>query len=274
MGTDPFESSKLLLAHARLRMREFSETLRSFTASNPFELKVHHNKEDSHKVVSVGYREALPQTLSFNAWECFNALRSALDHATFACARANLGNIPADDGRLRSGTSFPFAKEKADLPKQVPKKVPVEVIDVIMSFRPYSEPDGDKSLYALNEVRNIGIHRLFAPFAILSSLSWKHHFSPEQLMQQPGERPVRMPRLFLPLGEWDDTKQELILAVFDDRTAPEYGIGLPPQVIFGYIKGLAGPDPIARLEALAAKVEAIVGAIEHRSKEIRLFVLK
>lgn len=85
-------------------------------------------------------------------------LRSALDHAVYASAVAVSGGDPT--------TKFPFGDTEADFLRDIKKSrltksVPATILKMICAFQPYEA--GNKTLWALNKLRNRKGHRVLSP---------------------------------------------------------------------------------------------------------------
>ncbi|WP_342360050.1 hypothetical protein [Terrarubrum flagellatum] len=263
---DPFASSTALVAHARRRIAEFTALFTDFESSDPYEL-VREGRPDRYATLYViQFRHKPPDELKIISWEIFNSLRTSLDHAMFVCAFANSKQPHLNHPSLRH-VHFPFGKSKDEAKVGKSKMIPRDIFDLAISFKPYANPDGDRVLYSLNEVRNVGVHRMFVPMAIFPSGYELHsEWTPRNI-----GRIVRVPEQFDGLGHWDIDTQRLILGVFDEEYTVSCKLTEKPQLIFAYIKGLAGPNAIEKLNVLANRIEEVTAAIRSKAYEIGLF---
>ena len=162
----PFHSAMSLVLRACVHIEDLEKRLQEFLNERPWEYVIEFDPETGKDAHKFRYTKPIPSDIPPIARDAIINLRDALDHMMYASAVALNGGDPEN-------TKFPFSKTLNDLEKEIVGKkrsdVPWEILTVAKRFRPYREGDGDEGLHALNELRNVKVHRTIRPFATRAS---------------------------------------------------------------------------------------------------------
>jgi hypothetical protein len=126
----------------------------AYRDEHPYELFREIDPATGDKLYKARLTSEIPAEASAIAFDIFNELRSALDHAVFDAA-VLLGGAPKP-----KYTKFPFGSDAESAANDLPRKraeVPECIRPFLLSFKPY--PAGNRALWALNEMRNGKIHQ-------------------------------------------------------------------------------------------------------------------
>ncbi|QOZ25908.1 hypothetical protein [Bradyrhizobium sp. CCBAU 51753] len=271
MNFSPFASSLELLENAKARIDDLDRALDEFSRSEPYSNHIEVHAPSGYQCAKIRQNKPIPQAAKFAARDAFHDLRGALDHAGYACTCRS--NKPDRKG------GFPFSKTKAHFSAAATntgRDLPTEIRELMKSYRGYGDEDGDKLLYALNEVRNINDHRFLAPFGVVSGSSQssvKIQITPEKMaaLQNDGGRKVLLNPQFNPLPIMDPQTNEMLLAIWDERLhdTPQFEVNL--HVGLGEIGVLWRHHPLVVLRTLVPKVATILSEVETEARRIGLF---
>jgi hypothetical protein len=227
-------------------------------------------KDTPYRAVGARVIKPIPVSISLDVSGVLHDLRSALDHAGFACARASGVADPRK-------THFPFARNKADFEKlrtKTCKDIPEPVLTYMFECKAYEEAGGNRLLYTLAALRNINEHRYIALCGqaiseATSSVSYdlkaiqSNH--PDGLTDCMFE-----PRYFL-RPEWSEESQELIFMVFDPRLGSTPEISVTTYLGFGEGTLAHGSEVVSFLAAMLKEVEQILRKILDLAETSGLF---
>jgi len=248
-----FESSKLLVSRAKSHLAELEAAVAAFSKQKPYTKFIEKNHKTGRTLHKARFDREPPPELAAIIFDAVNCLRSSLDHAVFDAARS-LGKKPKP-----KYTKFPFGPTKADASKDLKRKtseVPIEITKFCLRFKPYRR--GNKTLWALNEIRNGKIHQTLEPtLTAAQGVS----FSPTSFggAFSIGELSTR---------RWDRRKQEL---TYMDSISSGYvhlNTDITAGVSFSGNTPFPGMDAIAELNKCFGVVEGIVLGIEAETTRI------
>lgn len=248
-----FSDSRLRIASARERTKRLDADFRAYAQNQPLAVVIEYDPDmgrDAHKLKLV---RPIPRMLSLNAYHVAEDLRAALDMAGYDTAVAGGAVNPS------SGTYFPFAGREPDLEGMIRKNcklIPADIVQVFRSFRPYK--GGDDLLWSLNRMAGISKHRLVETTV--------HAVAEFEFTVKGAMGTVDTP--YTP--EWDREKNQLVLCWMTKDSKAEYDVKTSFQIVFGAVGTIDGYAVIGTLDALATKVETIVGTTEARAREIGL----
>jgi hypothetical protein len=255
-GANPFSSAKRRLARAKKHIRTIERQCKAFFGKKPYAHIIEADPQTRFEFHKIRLTKPLPDTVTDLAYEAIEGMRASLDHAAHAVASRSSVR-PKDLERLH----FPIADDAAkfeDLLKQKgTRDLPSDILALFRSFKPYK---GDNFLiWALNQVRRQGTHRLIVPVGLAVPQIHVHHMT----ARSPGPVDLMAP-------QWDAEKHEIVFA----RTIPgaqlEYNLNLSFFVAFGEVEGLKGEPAIGALDDIAGEVERIIVATEAKAREIGL----
>lgn len=225
-------------------MDDLQTSINAFLQTDPYNIVIDENIENSRKDLKVKLVKEIPDRLSDVAADAIDSLRSALDQAGYATAVASGRTNPRS-------THFPFGRTVSDLEKQVKNKssdIPVPILDIMLNFKPYE--GGNGLLWAMNTARNANQHKILTPIVTASP-----GLKIEHIKSKRGKSAVYAPI-------WDENKNELILYSYDLDAEVEYEFNVSLTLVFTGIEGISGVPVIPFLSALALEVENILNAIE------------
>jgi hypothetical protein len=240
-----FASPKRRLRRAKEHLNNIKSRLGSYYAMNPYTKLVERNAEglDEYKIrLTVD----LPEVITDLTYEALEALRSALDQATYTIAALSQVDRP-------DLIHFPVANTPGDFENVIKgrlKGLPDHLVRLFRSFECYET--GNRTIWALNQVRRQGAHRLIVPVCtdtggitvdnlILGSTTYAA----------------------VPAPKWDSVKNEMIYLILGPGSEANYNFKFTLFVAFGEVEGLAGQSVPDYLAAATVEVERIMLAIEN-----------
>jgi hypothetical protein len=198
-----------------------------------------------HKIKLI---KRLPDALGNRTVSTLEHLRASLDLAAYAVA--GYAGVATDS------IHFPFCAKASDFKSRfnsVCKKFPQEIYTLFEGFKPYQ--GGDDLLWALNELCNGSKHRIITAFGMATGPLDIEHF------EATGPH-------FIPLGEWDSDKEELIYAATAPGVQTKYKVHVAFDVTFREVEVVKGKQVVGILDALIRKVSGIVDATQAECKRI------
>lgn len=256
--TDPFLSAGLLAASAYQHIRSLRDQIIAFGKGPNAEIR-EELQADKTTIAKICFPNGVPPRMSLTARAAFADLRSALDHAGFACAQAKT-NDPKQ-------TAFPFAQKRRDImscAKRGSRDIPAEIFAKMVSFKPYGDEDGNALLYSLAEMRNLGEHRFVVPMAASNMdthVEWVRDYGP-------APSGLQQPQVFL--NSLNESDGSVLIARYD---AQFHRLKIH-RVMYRFSIGggsLAGEEPISTLLALSALAKTILAEIRSEAARIGLF---
>ncbi len=242
-----FLQTRALVSSARSNITKLRELWRRHLDSCTFTLSIEPSSGRAHHYAN--YDPSVPIDLAITSKHILSDLRSALDYAVFASARA--AGTAASGGR---NVAFPFGRDADDVSCQFLRKysgVPEYLRDHILNMRPYV--GGDAQLTRLNNLRNRKDHR-----ALLGLISHAVgvRFNPSHNMN-----------LFTPSPCGEPVEDRFLLG-----TSPLAGdVRLDVSLILELLFTAEGISPaieaLPTLSAIADRVEEVVRSIETLAKE-------
>lgn len=148
MSYRPFNNARLKLRRGRRHISEFEAEIASFLAREPYQIILSESRISPPRIEyhwTTHTHEAPPEELAMILGDAVHNLRVALDvlaNDTVALG----GNIP-------KGVYFPFAKDAADLEKQIKEKMKgatPEAKEFVRTLKPYK--GGNEPLRALHDL--------------------------------------------------------------------------------------------------------------------------
>ena len=258
MSADPFASPKQRLRRARNKLASFDRRIAAYLKSHPCVYVIEPDANGTREIHKLRFGKAVPLAVGDLATEIIEALRSALDQASYVCCRARYGE-------KRHGTHFPMGETMNDidaaLGKGGAKYVPPEIATLFRSFRPYS-PDkgGNFALWALNRLCNQSKHRVLVPVGMSAS--------------QFTVQGTSMRGIALPMHPWDGSKNEYTIIICDAGVKPDFKLNLSFGIGFGEIDAAIEKWPAdALLRLIGDEVSRIVAETEVEANRIGLFTM-
>src|SRR5712664_2905678 len=86
--SEPFHSSKYLIAHAKRRIKEVEGEITEFIKSDPYTCFVETDAQRGKDIHKIKLIKPMPAAIPGTAFDAINSLRSALAHAARATAIA------------------------------------------------------------------------------------------------------------------------------------------------------------------------------------------
>lgn len=161
--SDPLESPRLTVEHAKGHINEIETIVKSFFESKPYAV---FTKPDplypGYQIEYVKIVKPLPARIPGLALDAVKNLRSALDQLGYAIAIA--------DGKSGKHAHFPFGDTAADVETRRghrSKHIRKEIFDVMAAFKPY--PGGNNALWRLNKLSNVSKHEDFVHAVLFTS---------------------------------------------------------------------------------------------------------
>ena len=269
----PFASSHALVQNAKERAEDLIDLLIALGPDlEQYARRIVEERRDAplpYAYYGVEFIKDVPDRIRIATRDVLHDLRAALDHMAFACAR----NVDA------KSAFFPFSKTKNDLVGVVKRRcrdLPDEIVEIMVANRPYGDDDGDKLLYALNDMRNFNDHRLLQPMAQLVHLvkintSTTLNFTPDML-----DNPERWqnlmidPQIFFPPMSVPEEKKVFFLR-FDTRITKEPEVQFGIYVGFGDVGHFNNAAPIYVFHQLIPMVEKIIAEVSRYCAEREFF---
>ncbi|MGJ3704270.1 hypothetical protein [Variovorax sp. AFSI2.2] len=227
----PLDSSFHLLEQTRATLDGLRQLIHAWYASEPFESVVAPVKDTPYSAISMRVKIPIPTSIPLAVRSAAHDLRSALDHAGYACAQASGIAVPKK-------TYFPFAKTKAEFDKLRTgnsKDIPEPVLTYMLDCKAHDELDGNRLLYALATLRNINEHRYLVPCSHGASLlNVRSRIDGQILLKYPEGLNDCMfePVLILP-PRWSEESQELLFLLFDPRLGAQPEVSMKTYIGFG-----------------------------------------
>jgi hypothetical protein len=216
-----FRSAWLLINRAEAHLSEFKGLSGEYNESHPYTKFTEVDAKTRRQLFKAKITTPPPEMLSVIAYDIFQCLRSSLDHAVYDAAR-KIGGSPRPQS-----TKFPFGKHKADAEKDGKRKrseVPFEIDCACLKFRPYRR--GNRTLWAMNEMRNSKIHRTLSAMAFtvggvsvnILSVAESLHIGEISTRRWDGQK-NELTYMDIGQGEQMDSRQEInVLVAFANST--------------------------------------------------------
>jgi hypothetical protein len=255
--TDPLSDSRYCLNHAKRHIHKFESESNVFFNTNPYARVIDFETNGSVEVHKIKLVKPMPEELSGIAFDAVNNLRSALDLAGFAVARAV--------GKNGKNAHFPFGSDLCEVQSRVlgkSKDIPKAVFDVMVASRPYK--GGNDLLWALNKLCNTNKHEIVTPVATASA-GFRGKNVTYHKPATPGATLTFKPLI------WDSAKNEMEYARFEGGGALEGEFQFSFFIAMGKIETIGGLPALDVLNAIAGEVERILAAIEGEARRIGLF---
>ncbi len=274
MSDNPFESSDLLLRDARRNIVVAAEELERFQKEDGAPESFCQEVQGSNIVeLKLRFKNDIPLSLSLPIHHAIVSLRSALDHACFACGSLKFG--PSATGRA----NFPIGRERAHVLSLLNNKrhqaIPQEIFDLIMHFRPHEDESGNLMLCAINAVRNTEVHEIVQRLAhSISAMQSAAQSNSARLLELAKDGPIEVASFeieyFIP-QIWDPKARELKIAWFDNQIIHEVEFKCSSYIGLGSVKFFGGEHPIRFLCLAHDMVHKIISDIVDKSIEIGLY---
>lgn len=250
-STGPMDSPRYQLAKAREKFFAVKPLLKRYADSGPFKVDVENfATSDATRIVLRRVKNP-PMEVSDTINDSFEALRKALDQVGYAVVR-----------KLGAGgkkCAFPFGDNDSEVQARASgqsKEIPPEIFAIMTAFRPHKE--GDKLLWALNEIANTSKHRITKAFP--GSVSQ----ASVGMLRISGNGDI--------LGPWDEQKGEMVIAeIGSDSEFTMDGLSYTISLVFGdvpYVEGMP-IEPVFRY--LESKVKEVLDAVELKAVEMNIF---
>jgi hypothetical protein len=247
-----FSGARLKLDRAKHHIEELSLGIWRFQSEHPKEVVIDKDPEPGYKIHKLRLVRPAPLAeFSLLIGDALNNMRSALDHATFACALANGHPKP-----VFKTCDFPFGKDAPTFNNAVNGRtsLPQGILALLRSFKAYK--DGNHLLWALNTMCNLDKHALITPVVI----GWQ---SVEFYWRSSGGRtePPRNPL-------WDSAKAEIEL--FRTKDELEYDFHIALEIALYAPESQVPHRADALLNGFYSCVERILLAVEAEAARLGL----
>ena len=259
MDKDAFESAKTWIKHAREDIALFiasqSEAIKTakFVASDYI--------EGGRKFWVVRPTNPPADTLKTRVASALNALRSALDQATYAAAM-QLGGEDSDCIYFPfAGTKLAFEnlfKENGRVGKHIPKELH-PYLEKLSGFpTDPSYEGGNTLLYAISRITNPNKHKTTYRVSVqFSGEIYVDHFGCDGLCHKHTIPP-----------RWDPEKEELQIAITEPSAKVSYNYQMSPQIAFGKTPFVTSAPVVAILDKLICICDGIVLGLEAETARI------
>lgn len=161
---DPFFSPKTLLEEAADRIKSVEKLCDDFYLAPNRKGGCEIDQKTGDYLVFVQIDGGIPNRIGMEVRSTVRDLRDALDHAVFASAASLLSYEPEK-------TKFPVAISEDEFKKHLYGRgcsdVHSKIKEVILDEKPFK--DGNRTLWALNEIRNRNTHRVLTLTNLTSS---------------------------------------------------------------------------------------------------------
>ena len=258
--TDPLESSRYSIEHAKRRIDEFEAEVQRFSQTNPYIQVVEKDMNTAEDVYKIRLTKALPYTLKGIASDAVIALRAALDNAGYSVAVAS--------GSKGKNAHFPFAGGVDEFKSSKYRRssdIPKEILALMLVCGPYK--GGNNLLWALNKLSNTRKHEFIVP--IIGSSG------PFSIKIGGGHGTKFMGRGPFSVGGtiWNGAKNELeyMRVGSGGEIDTDANFRFTLFVAFGEVDVIHGQPAIGVLRAMTDEVERILMAIEGEAKRIGVF---
>lgn len=249
---DLFKDSRLRITRAKFHTEDFKGKSAEFVTNNPYKDVIEPNTEGPGRFLKLKMTAPVPAILSIIVAEIFWHLRSALDSAGYAVAKAS--GI-ADPGNAH----FPFGDEGTEAAyargKGRSRDLPKEIFTLMRQFKPYK--GGNDLLWALNEVCNTSKHEILAATPLGFGKAFITH------MEAKGG-----PALLLPTPVWNSGKNELLIVFLGAGAELDYDMTFFTDITFDDVPVVGGHPTLAVLNQLTRAIDGTMEAIELRTREL------
>jgi hypothetical protein len=253
-----FDSAHALIRNAKRRAVDAHEAImRHKTLPGNAAIFTDKDREPPKEIYGVRFKHPIPEEIVFSVRDSIHDLRAALDHVGYACASGP-----------RKKTHFPFAEKKSDISgvaKRSARDIHPAIVEIMLSCKPYGDEDGNRLLYALNNMRNVNDHRLLQQMAqAVGSTVASVKYSASDMLRLMGNGLQEVltfePVFFIP-PRWDPDRNEILIAWTDARLESKPNLQIATYVAFGDIPEVGRKPPVAVLSQLIHIVEGIVARI-------------
>lgn len=250
--SDPFHSSRYCIDHADRRILELIRTSNAFIQTHPCKANVETDHKTSEQVLKIKLIKLMPIEIPGIVFDVLNNLRSALDHAGLATAKAN--------GTKGRNAHFPFGKTRSEVLGRIKgngrsRDIPADIFAIMVKAKPYRR--GNRYLWALNDMCNANKHELIIPFAM---------GSPMVAFSFKGNSPR-----FSRRKKWDRLKNEREIARFDLGTKFRDHYSLATTIVFDKINVVEFKSVITVLERMLREVRKAFHSVEVEATKGGLF---
>lgn len=252
--SDPLESAKYTLAHAKRHIKNFDALHRGFIHSDPYATVVEFGfpNIDIHKIKLV---KPMPEPLAGVAFDTLNSLRAVLDQSTFAIAVAAGTN--GKKAHFPFGDTLSEVEDRRKAPRGGSHQLPKEIFDFIVTLKPYK--GGNNFLWAVNKLCNSNKHEVIVPVAIFAGGGSIDHARIDGALE------FNFPPI------WDGTKNEMVLAVVKRGSKPDYDLKVATFIAFANVDGIRNKPALNILSNMAIAVERAVVGLEAEARRLGLF---
>lgn len=256
---DPFPELQSVIDHSQGRINDLERAVGDYIGSTPCDLTIEPNPDGATQVHKVVFTKDVPLPAKMLAFEIVTHLRSALDRAGYAIARAH--------GKSGDDAHFPFGDNLVELQgrrgKGRYKDLPGEVFDAMVALQPYQ--GGNDLLWSLNKFTNTNKHEILVPYVVSAILGEYNIFiGPSGVDGGVRTGPNWPPR-------WDGAKKEMVFFTTPVGTAVQMHLRVYPSVLLGDVKGIGGKPAVPTLREIASQVQGALEIIEAEARRLGLF---
>lgn len=250
---NPFDSARLMIDAAKENITLLRDGVKAWSHNDNWAGIIEKDPESSDHIIKVQFKTDLPARLSLRAVQATANLRSALDHAAYASALITSG---LDDPNR---TKFIFGDTVDDLRNEIGKKRCADMHEDIIAFMLALEPHqaGNRSLWALNKMRNRSDHRILLPCAATS----KGLGIGEGLFSATASN----------ISEWSSIRKQLSFLRLHGEFQIHAQIDPFIEVELNPVFGFPSKPAVEILGDLASEVERIVLGMEAETARIHAF---
>lgn len=255
--THPLFSSRYSVEHAKRHLHKLESEIKAFFNTNPYVHVTELEANGSEEVRKIKLVKPMPEDLPGIAVDAINHLRSALDQAGFAVARAA--------GKNGKSAHFPFGANLSEVQSRArgsSKDIPTAVFDIMVASKPYK--GGNDFLWALNKICNTNKHEILVPVATAAA-----GFHGKNVSYRKADTPGGT-LTFKPLI-WDSVKNEVEYARLKGGGSLEGEFQFSFLIAIGKVEVIEGQPALEVFNAMASEVERVLVAIEGEARRSGLF---
>lgn len=238
----PFDSAKLILQEADEHIGTFNLLADAFVHQDNWTHRIDVDPKTGEQTCKIVFKTDIPPKLTMRAYDIFRYARDALDHALFASAKLTSGK--ADPKRCK----FPFGDTPQEVESEIDQRkcddLHAKILKIIIASRPYEA--GNRTLWAMNKIRNGDTHKVLTPTAVRSGFSI-------------GEGRMNSVAL-ISANEWKATSRQLTYLRVRMDAASKFQLQPLPTLSINSTFGLRGPasESIRDVHDTASKLVAAI----------------
>lgn len=252
--SDPFDSPKQLIAHARDEIEEAAKLIAEFSQQQQGKNVVYSDPETGQQMFRIKITGPdLSPKVALCVKDAAANLRDALDHAVFSAT------VAINGGGEPTKTGFPFAEDMAGVQgrlngRKLADNAP-EIRPVLASFNPYE--GGNDILWAMNKIRNPNTHRFVVPVgSAVAAMGMRINHGK---LNGPSK---------IGYSHWDPVRKEVEYMSIGPGSHVDYRVNLAMAIVFKGVPVVEGKDVISTLHEMTSETARVVDVIEAETHNI------